>query len=245
MATAADVEAMRTLNDTLTARATEALAAFWDTLDLSNPVGARNALLEFMPALTDQYGEVAAILAADWYDALRESEGAPGIYTATLAATVPEEVVTTRTRFGAGHLWTDNPNQTLAFLVGVAQEYVLQPGRDTITQSAMADPAAYGWHRETRGSQSFPSGCKFCRILASRGDVYRRATAKFAAHNDCKCVAVPSWDANAREVSADAYVASERLESLRSRAADGDQSAQRQLEAHRERVRDWVADAAT
>src|SRR5690606_25385498 len=231
---------MRTLNDTLTARATAALAAFWNTLDLSSPVGARNALLEFMPALTDQYGEAAAILAADWYDALRESEGVPGVYVATLAATVPEEVVVTRTRFGAGHLWTDNPSQTLTFLLGVAQEYVLQPGRDTITQAAIGDPAAAGWHRETRGSRSFPSGCKFCQALASRGDAYKRATAKFSAHDDCRCVAVPSWDANAREVPADAYVASERLESLRARAAAGDQSAQRQLETHRERVREWI-----
>jgi len=259
VATAADVEAMRTLNDTLTARATAALAAFWDTLDLSSPVGARNALLEFMPALTDQYGEAAAILAADWYDALRGSEGVPGVYVATLAATVPEEVVVTRTRFGAGHLWTDNPSQALTFLLGVAQEYVLQPGRDTITQAAMADPAAYGWHRETRGSRSFPSGCKFCQMLAGRGDVYKQATAKFAAHNDCRCVAVPSWDANAREVSADAYVASERLESLRRQAAGepvtlttrrrrylerrgitAQEDAQQQLEEHRKRVREWI-----
>src|SRR5690606_15993287 len=218
---------MRTLTDTITAPAIAALAAFWDTLDLSNPVGARNALLEFMPALTDQYGEAAAILAADWYDALRESEGVPGVYVATLATTVPEEVVATRTRFGAGHLWTDNPGQTLAFLLGVAQEYVLQPGRDTITQSAMRDPAAAGWHRETRGS-----ACAFCRLLAGRGDVYREATASFAAHADCNCVAAPSWDAGAREVPASAYVASERTSRM----------SPEQRERHRATIRDYLAE---
>src|SRR5690606_5733677 len=119
-----------------------------------------------------------------------------------------------------------------------------------------------GWHRETRGSRSYPSGCKFCQMLASRGDVYKKATARFAAHAGCNCVAVPSWDANAPEVPAGAYVASERLDALRRQAAGeqmtlskrrreylkrrgitAQEDAQQQLEAHRRRVREWIADA--
>ena len=230
MATAADIETLRSLNSTIVARATAALEAFWGTLDLSRPEVARNALLEFMPVLTDQYGEAAAVIAADWYDSLREAEGVTGSYVATVAATVPEEVVAERTRFGAGHLWTENPSQTLLFLVGIAQEYVLQPGRDTITESSMADPAAVGWHRETRGSRSYPSGCKFCQMLASRGDVYKKATARFAAHAGCNCVAVPSWDAGAREVPTALYRASERTSGM----------TPEQRARHNERLRDAI-----
>jgi len=82
-------------------------------------------------------------------------------------------------------------------------------------------------------------------MLAGRGGVYRRETVHFAAHgNDCRCAAVPSWDPDAPEVDVRAYVASERMTKLRDRAAAGDASAQRQLEAHRARIRAFTAEMA-
>lgn len=209
MATRADVLEQRAATRGLVAAATRDLNRFWATLDLADPVAARNALLRFMPALTTQYGEMAATIAADWYDDLREASGAAGRFVAEAAETIPVDVVQARTRFGAQHLWTPTPEQTLAFLAGVASEYVLQPGRDTIQQSSIRDPAASGWHRETR-----PGACGFCRLLAGRGAVYKKETADFAAHGDCYCVAAPSWDANAPEVGVRQYVASERTSAM-------------------------------
>lgn len=241
MATAVDVARFGAANRGLAALVTRDLRAFWATLDLNRPEVARDALLRFVPVLTEQYGEVAATVAADFYDDLRAAEPVVPGFRARMADPVPRGVVQQRTRFGAQHLFTDTPDQTLVFLTGAATKYVLQPGRITIVDSAVADPAAAGWHRETRSSRTHTSGCAFCRMLATRGAVYKRATATFAPHDDCKCVAVPSWDANAPEVSADQYAASERLDALRARAAAGEVSAQRQLEANRARVRDWIA----
>lgn len=241
MATPADVALIRAANAGLVRLATRDLQAFWASLNLDRPEAARDALLRFMPELTARYGEAAAVVAADFYDDLREAEAVRPGFRARMADPVPADVVQQRTRFGAQHLFTENPGQTLVFLTGAATKYVLQPGRLTIVESALADPAAAGWHRETRPSRTYASGCGFCRMLATRGAVYKRATATFAPHDDCKCVALPSWDANAPEVSADQYRASERMDALRARAAAGDASAQRQLDAHRARVRDWIA----
>jgi hypothetical protein len=165
------------------------------------------------------------VVAADWYDELRAAEVVRGRFESILAPTVPVEFVEKEVRFGAQHLFTSDPNQTLAFLAGVASKYVLQPGRDTIATSTARDPAASGWHRETRHNS-----CDFCRLLAGRGGVYKEATADFAAHHHCHCVAVPSWDADAPEVDVKQYVASQRTSTM----------SEAQREAHRERVREYL-----
>lgn len=231
MPTAADVALIRAANNGLVTLALRDLTAFWGSLNLDRPEAARDALLRFMPELTARYGEAAAVVAADFYDDLRAAEGVRGRYVARMAPTVPTEHVQRRVRFGAQHLFTENPGQTLTFLTGAATKYVLQPGRDTITTNAAEDPQAAGWHRETRPSRTYTSGCDFCRMLATRGAVYKRATARFAPHDDCKCVAVPSWDANAPEVDVMAYVASERTSRM----------SPAQRERHNQRVRDWIA----
>ena len=237
MPSRADVERIRTANAGVVALATRDLEAFWSTLDLTKPEAARDALLAFTPVLVDQYGEVAATVAADWYDDLRVEAGVRPGFRARMAEPVPAEVVVARTRFGAQHLWTDAPDLMLPFLTTAVSKYVLAPGRDTIVGSSLADPQAVGWHRETRPSDTYHSGCRMCRMLAGRGGVYKRATATFAAHGGCRCVAVPSWDASAPEVGVDQYRASERMEALRRRAAAGDASAQRRLERHNRMLR--------
>lgn len=230
MATAFEVQKFKADSALLVGHAKADLERFWSAIDLSNPAAARDALLQFTPVLTAEYGELAAALAADWYDDLRALAGITDTFTAQLAGTVATDVVEARTRFGAQHLWTPVPDQTLSFLAGATAEYVLQPGRDTIAHNAARDPRASGWHRQTR-----PGSCDFCRLLAGRGGVYKKVTAKFAAHGDCNCVAVPSWDASAQEVDVEQYVASERT----SKMSDSQRS------AHTARVRAFLADMAS
>lgn len=136
MATAADVAVLRDANTSLETLALRALRGFWASLDPNRPEMVRDALVEFLPVLTTQYGEVAAVVAADWYDELRAAEAVRGSFAATMAPVVPAEAAVAQVRFGAQHLFTDDPGQTLAFLEGVASKYVLQPGRDTVQQSA-------------------------------------------------------------------------------------------------------------
>lgn len=210
MATAAQIAQFRETNAAIEALSDETLQRFFTSLDLSNPRYARDALLEFVPALTTEFGDMSSLVAADWFDELRSAQGLPRSFRAQMAPATPADVVQQRVRYGARHLFTPTPELMLPFLQGAVQGYVLQPGRDTIQRSSVEDPDAAGWHRETRASETFVSGCGFCNVLAGRGGVYKWDTAPFASHDNCHCVAVPSWDHSAEEVPASAYVASAR-----------------------------------
>ena len=191
--------------------ASDDLRTFWDGLDVGNGVATRASLMEFMPALTTHYGELAAALAADWYDDLRSRERLKVTFAAIMADALPAEQIRAQVGYATWtHLFTDHPDGTLVRLLDDLGKDVLMPGWDTIVGSTNADPDAVGWHRETRPSRSYTSGCGFCQLLAGRGGVYKRSTAPFAAHGSCKCVAYPSWDADAEEVPVDAYVMSSR-----------------------------------
>lgn len=214
MVATAHIEKYRAGNSQIVDLFTADLHAVWQALDLGSPRQSRDVLFEVLPELTDIYGEQAAFIAAEWFEDLRTLERVPGTFSPSMAETVPREIVVSRVGYGARHLFTDQPGMTLPFLETALSEYVLQPGRDTIQRSSMEDPQAVGWHRETRPSESYHSGCGFCKMLAGRGGVYKRATANFAAHGNCQCVAVPSWDANAPEVPATAYEASKKTSKM-------------------------------
>ncbi|MBN0039378.1 hypothetical protein JN535_04210 [Cellulosimicrobium cellulans] len=211
------------------------LAAFFASLDLDKPERARDALLEYLPLLVAQYGEAGAAAAADWFDEVRAEERVPGRFRAEAAEPVEPEIVEASVRYSAGHLFTAAPGLALPSLQSAASKQVLLPARQTIVRATGRDPRASGWGRLTRSG-----ACDFCRFLAQRGAVYKEATAHFASHGDCNCAAVPSWDQDAPEVDVDAYVASQRMESVRRRAAAGDAAAARQLEEHTARVRDYI-----
>lgn len=197
MATLAEVAEHRAANRGIVAAATRDLNRFWATLDLADPAGARDALLRFMPALTTQYGEIAATVAADWYDDLRASAGAPGRFTAQVAEAAPSAAIEAKTRFGAQHLWTPTPEQSLAFLASGLSKYVLQPGRDTIVSSVRRDSAKPRWARVPSGRRT----CAFCLVMASRGFVYHSDASAGRAkkfHGRCDCTIVPDWSDDPR-----------------------------------------------
>lgn len=52
-------------------RAQERLDAFWERLDTNDPEAAKEAIMEFVPALAEQYHDAAATLAADFYETQR------------------------------------------------------------------------------------------------------------------------------------------------------------------------------
>jgi hypothetical protein len=182
-----DTEALRTAQSGITALVERDLTDHWSSLNLSRPEAARNELLRFVPALVESYGESAASVAADWYDDQRAAARISSRFRALAAAPTKAELIEAQVRFGAGHLFTATPEETLAFLLGSAQKYTLAPARQTVSQSAIRDPAAQGWARVTHG------GCEFCLMLAGRGAVYSEASVDFEAHGHCKCAAEPVW----------------------------------------------------
>ena len=225
MATRAQIDAQVRAQSALVDRAVADLRTFWRALPLSDPERARDLLMEFMPALVDKYGQAAGFAAAEFYDTLRADAATKRAFSA-IVADADLDGVRASTRRLAGVLFGDNPETMLSGLGAVVDKQVKQVYRDTITKSATADPDASGWAREVRGE-----GCPFCRMLATRGAVYKRDTADFASHHHCKCAAVPEWG-DAPEVTSRQYVASRRTSAM----------SDEQKRIHRERVRSYLAD---
>jgi hypothetical protein len=164
------------------------LAAYFASLNLARPERARDALLDFVPALVVAYGESSGTVAADWYDDQRAKVKAPGRFRAAVQDSPHLAAVPGLVRRAAGSLFTETPTSALTILTPTVGKYVLGAGRQTIAQASVRDPAARGWVRVTGG------GCDFCEMLAGRGAVYSEASADFESHAHCGCVAVPSWD---------------------------------------------------
>jgi hypothetical protein len=148
--------------------------------------GLRDALMDVLPQLVAVYGEAAASLAADWYDEIRDADGAAGRFRAIPADLPNRERTDALARWGVGPLFGGAGVEAARSLVGGGfQRIVADAGRQTVIRSLVADPQGRGWRRETRG------GCDFCKMIAGRGAVYSAETADFASHDDCGCIAVP------------------------------------------------------
>jgi len=168
------------------------LDGFFGSLNLSKPEKMRDALLQFVPLIVRRYGEGAASVAADWYDEVRAGAKVRARFRAQVANPVEADRVEKMVRFAARHLFTDTPALMLPAIDGAVGRYAIEPARMTIVRSAEKDPDAAGWGRRARAD-----ACDFCQMLAGRRGSYlyrSRSTAHFDAHDDCSCVAVPSWD---------------------------------------------------
>lgn len=189
------IEQYRTSAADLSELVAAELAAFFAALDLSRPEAVRDALLEFLPVLVSEYGQVAQALAMEWYDQVRaESVGTAGyLAAAPLVASIAPERVEAKVRYLAGQLWTPDPVAILKGLTLASDKYVKQYGRDAVAWNAERDGAR--WARVPTGGKT----CAWCLILASRDAVYvSEETALTRADGDryhgfCDCQAVPIW----------------------------------------------------
>lgn len=159
------------------------LEAFWNTLPKADMVFVREQLEEFFPALIDTYGDVAGVIAADWYEAVMAQPS-------HLAGLKPVAQVNARMRWALTAGFDGDVDQALATLSVVTDELVKQFGRDTVIRSSGKNGVRYA--RVPSGSDT----CDFCIMLGSRGYVYESAAkagevAKFHGHCDCQIV---PWD---------------------------------------------------
>lgn len=195
---------------------TSAAVADASRLVAGGPDDAKDALLAAVPALVAYYSDGTAALAADHYDDLRDEANAGGRYTAEPVVEVRDEKLRVGVLWAVGPLYQAQPDDVLARerVAQVVQYETARPFRQTITVNTRRDPAAVGWQRNTSGS-----GCRFCRMLAARGVVYKKSAARFASHPHCDCSASPVFDDHVGpEASVLQYVASRRKRTAADRA---------------------------
>ena len=171
-------------------------------------------------ALVDQYGAAAATLAAGSYDQHRAEADAPGRFDATPSGPLPDEQVEESLRWATKDLWpTDTEQEPFDVRLdqaerraeAVAQKLVADQGRATTRQSVDRDPGAVAYARAAA-----LGGCSFCKLMASRGAVYKNAqtagrdaderftgddsVVKF--HDNCRCTIIPVFRGQTFELSA-------------------------------------------
>lgn len=110
-------------------------------------------LIEYAYGLSTKYGEAAASLACEMYDAVADASGK------TLLAAEPAETATYNETAKAIHGTMNNSPGSVSQTVG---RLVKQAGADTTLKNAQRDGAQFAWvpHGDT---------CAFCITLASRG----------------------------------------------------------------------------
>lgn len=176
------VELFRAGQEEVARQAKAELEAFWATLPKGDAVFIRQELEQFLPALVDTYGEVAATIAADWYELLMNQ-------SAAFPPLPPMGKVQASTRWAMTPSFArQNDQQSLNNLLLVTDELVKQFGRDTVMRSA-------GNNRVRFARVPLGDTCSWCIMLASRGYVYAtesRAGQMVKFHGDCDCQVVPS-----------------------------------------------------
>lgn len=188
MATASQVAEFRQANQDLTLLAQSQLRDFLSNFRLDgDPVRVRNALLAFFPELVTTYGDVSALLAADFYDMLRDVPPSAASFRAAFAQPVDPGKAQGATRWAVGALFDEDVTLFQSQLLGATQRLVSQRGRDTIFDNAGRDPVRTSVARIPSGTDT----CTFCIMLASRGAVYTDLVAAGEMndfHDNCDCV---------------------------------------------------------
>ena len=167
-------------------------------------------------AVVDQYGRTSAALGAEFYDAQRAAAGVTGSFTAPVADPPPGEQVDNSLRWATKDLWPRDPDDPKTTEVqklpieqrldaaerkteAVTQKLVVDQGRSTVQNAVRQDRMAVGYARAAA-----LGACAFCRLIASRGMVYKQETAGFQSHDGCNCAAIPVWRGQRFELSAHA-----------------------------------------
>lgn len=166
-------------------------------------------------AVVDQYAQASAALGAEFYDTQRDAAGVPGTFTVPVADPPPEGQTEAGLRWATKDVWERAPDSAMAAQLepldmrlehaekkaeAVAQKLVADTGRRTVRAAVQQDRAAVGYARTAA-----LGACAFCKLMASRGMVFRSAASagreandRFTGdasvvkfHDNCHCGIVP------------------------------------------------------
>ncbi len=187
----ADVERFADANRDIRTLVLAELLVLWQALDTQDADATRDALLAAVPLLVAAYGEVAATVAADFYEEMRDAARVVGRFTVVPVADLDAEGLAGQIRWSVSPLYsrTPDPAAALGRLEQKVDEFTLQHGRDTIAANVARDPVKPRWARVPVGAT-----CALCLTLASRGATYRSKESAGGAskyHGHCDCTPAP------------------------------------------------------
>jgi hypothetical protein len=155
----------------------QGLLRLWALVDVENLPGTINAFAQAAALLAGEGFDQSAAAAANYYALFRRVEGV-GAIAVPRASRLPAEIMIGQLRGSAlkgiidgrkaGMTLQAAKQQGFVRVAGELTKLVLAGGRMTITGAVQHDRRALGWARSTSGEP-----CTFCRMLASRGPVYK------------------------------------------------------------------------
>lgn len=144
------------------------------------------------------YGDASATAAADYYDSVMSAAG-NGAKPALLHSGVDEDQAERVARYQAGKLVKGDQLGFARECAAYASDATRQAANRTMLGNALRDEGrGVRYARVPTGAET----CTFCRMLSSRGFVYRsKESAKLFGHNHrgCNCEVVVSTDADGLE----------------------------------------------
>lgn len=180
------------------AQSLQGLLRLWSIVDVTDLAGTIETFAQAAALLAGEGFDKSAAVAANYYGLFRRVEGV-GTIAVAQAPRLPADYVTGQLRGAAlkgiidarraGMSIDDAKSQGLVRTAGAFAKLVLTGGWMTITGAVQRDRQALGWARATSGDP-----CTFCRLLASRGPVYKsEKSADFQAHDHDACMPEPVY----------------------------------------------------
>ena len=134
---------------------------------------------EAYPVVVDPLIAASGQVSAEWYRSLDPEaefavEAAPPPATAALQTNVR---------------WALTQLDPIGALTGSAERQVFSMSRDTVAANADRESVRFARYASA-------NACPWCRVLATRGAVYRAADLAVKGHDNCHCIAVPERGGN-------------------------------------------------
>lgn len=183
----------------------QGLLRLWSIVDIENLPGTIDTFARAAALLAGEGFDQSAAAAANYYGLFRRVEGV-GAIAVPRAARPGAEFMAGQLRGAAlkgiidarkaGMTVPAAGKQGLIRVAGELTKLVLAGGRMTITGAVNGDRKALGWARATSGDP-----CTFCRMLASRGPVYKsEKSADFEAHDHDSCMPEPVYRGDPKSI---------------------------------------------
>lgn len=153
----------------------------------------RNAVIAVMQPACGASTQVAAQLAADFYDGLRVRFGVVDDFEAEPQSLRIPDATDGAVRAFAQDLVEEKP---LGDFIGKCVDRIdyetRRAANECVAYNAKKDPKKPKWARVPAGAET----CMWCIMLASRGFAYLSEESASHSHAHCDCRVVPSWDKN-------------------------------------------------
>lgn len=153
----------------------------------------RNAVIAVMQPACGASTQVAAQLAADFYDGLRVRFGVVDDFEAEPQSLRIPDATDGAVRAFAQDLVEEKPlNDFIGKCVDRIDYETRRAANECVAYNAKKDPKKPKWARVPAGAET----CEWCIMLASRGFAYLSEESASHSHAHCDCRVVPSWDKN-------------------------------------------------